>query len=61
MVNDKPGVFAKIAKVLGDNNVSIASVIQKHRLTPPVVPIFLRTHPVKEKYMNQAADELKKY
>ncbi|CEP77878.1 MAG: homoserine dehydrogenase [Defluviitoga tunisiensis] len=58
MVNDKPGVFAKIAKVLGDNNVSIASVIQKHRLTP-VVPIFLRTHPVKEKYMNQAADELK--
>ena len=45
MVNDKPGVFAKIAKVLGDNNVSIASVIQKHRLTP-VVPIFLRTHPV---------------
>lgn len=58
MVNDQPGVFAKIAKVLGDNNVSIASVIQKHRLTP-VVPIFLRTHPVKEKYMNQAADELK--
>ena len=58
MVNDKPGVFAEIAKVLGDNNVSIASVIQKHRLTP-VVPIFLRTHPVKEKYMNQAADELK--
>jgi homoserine dehydrogenase len=58
MVNDKPGVFAKIAKVLGDNNVSIASVIQKHRLTP-VVPIFLRTHPVKEKYLNQAADELK--
>lgn len=58
MVNDKPGVFAKIAKVLGDNNVSIASVIQKHRLTP-VVPIFLRTHPVKEKYLNQAASELK--
>jgi len=58
-VNDKPGVFAKIAKAFGDNEVSIASVIQKHRLNP-VVPIFLQTHPIKEKKLKKAIDSLKK-
>ncbi|PNR95849.1 homoserine dehydrogenase [Petrotoga sp. 9PWA.NaAc.5.4] len=57
-VNDKPGVFAKIATAFGDNKVSIASVIQKHRLTP-VVPIFLLTHPVAERYMKKAVETLK--
>jgi len=57
-VNDKPGVFAKIAKAFGDNEVSIASVIQKHRLNP-VVPIFLQTHPIKEKKMKKAIASLK--
>jgi len=56
-VNDKPGVFAKIAKVFGDNEVSIASVIQKHRLNP-VVPIFLQTHLIKEKKLKKAIDSL---
>jgi len=57
-VNDKPGVFAKIAKAFGDNEVSIASVIQKHRLNP-VVPIFLLTHLIEEKKMKKAIDSLK--
>ncbi|MDK2906668.1 MAG: homoserine dehydrogenase [Petrotoga sp.] len=57
-VNDIPGVFAKIAKAFGDNEVSIASVIQKHRLNP-VVPIFLLTHPIEEKKMKKAIDSLK--
>jgi len=56
-VNDKPGVFAKIAKVFGDNEVSIASVIQKHRLNP-VVPIFLQTHLIKERKLKKAIDSL---
>lgn len=58
-VNDKPGVFAKIAKVFGDNEVSIASVIQKNRLTP-VVPIFLLTHPIREKNLKDAIKSLEK-
>ncbi len=58
-VNDKPGVMAKVAKALGDNNVSLASVLQKHRLTP-VVPLILITHPVQEKNLNNALKKLNK-
>jgi len=57
-VNDKPGVMANLAKVLGDNKVSLASVLQKNRLKP-VVPLVLVTHPVKEKYLNKSLEELK--
>lgn len=57
-VNDKPGVMAKIAKVFGDNNVSLASVLQKQRLNP-VVPLVLITHSVLEKNLNKSLKELK--
>ncbi|MFW5976423.1 MAG: homoserine dehydrogenase [Bacillota bacterium] len=57
-VNDKPGVMAKVTKVLGDRKVSLASVLQKHRLSK-VVPLVLITHPVKEKYLNDSLKELK--
>ena len=36
---DKPGVLAKIAKVLGEKNISIASVIQKKESPQKAVPI----------------------
>jgi len=58
LVNDKPGVMAQVTKILGDNRVSLASVLQKNRLTP-VVPLVLITHPVKEKYINKSMIELK--
>lgn len=32
LVEDKPGVLAKIAETLGNNNVSIAQVVQKNRI-----------------------------
>lgn len=57
-VKDEPGVLARITKILGDNQVSLASVIQKHRLTP-IVPIVLVTHQVKEEYMQKSLVELK--
>lgn len=57
-VNDQPGVLAQITKVLGDNKVSLASVIQKHKLTP-VVPIILVTHRVKEEAVNKSLKLLK--
>ncbi|NLJ83556.1 MAG: homoserine dehydrogenase [Halanaerobiaceae bacterium] len=52
-VKDKPGVLAKIAEVLGKNQVSLASVIQKHRQNP-VVPIVLVTHQVKEENLQKS-------
>lgn len=57
-VNDKPGVLAQITRVLGDNEVSLAAVIQKHRLTT-VVPIVLITHQVKEKNMIKSLHQLR--
>ena len=47
-VYDRPGVLAQIARVLGDHNVSIASVIQ-HEPAPEqtgsgLVPLVLMTH-----------------
>lgn len=57
-VKDKPGVLAKITKILGDNQVSLASVIQKQRLNP-VVPIVLVTHKVKEENLQKSIKEFK--
>lgn len=58
LVNDKPGVMAEVTKILGNNQVSLASVLQKHRLSP-VVPLDLITHPVKEKDLNRSLKQLK--
>ncbi len=57
-VNDKPGVMARVTRVFGDRKVSLASVLQKHRLSK-IVPLVLITHPVKEKYINSSLSELK--
>ena len=51
---DKPGVLAKIAKVLGEKNISIASVIQKKESPQKAVPIVMLTHPSKEKNVSEA-------
>ena len=56
-VNDKPGVMAQIAKVFGDNNVSLASVLQRQKLNP-VVPLVLITHSVKEKDLYNSLEEI---
>lgn len=58
LVNDKPGVMSEVTEILGNNQVSLASVLQKHRLSP-VVPLDLITHPVKEKYLNKSLKQLK--
>src|SRR3972149_7450196 len=46
---DRPGVLSKIAGVLGDHDVSIASVIQKGRQVGGAVPVVMMTHEAKEK------------
>ncbi len=46
---DSPGVLSKISGILGDNNISIASVIQKGRRVGGAVPLVVLTHRAKEK------------
>jgi homoserine dehydrogenase len=46
---DSPGVLSKISGILGDNNISIASVIQKGRRVSGGVPLVVLTHRAKEK------------
>jgi len=57
-VEDKPGVMARIAKIFGDNNVSLASVLQKQK-DNPVVPLVFITHHVKEKDLKKSLNEIK--
>jgi homoserine dehydrogenase len=45
---DKPGVLSKISGILGDNEISISSVIQKGRKVNGSVPIVMLTHEAQE-------------
>jgi homoserine dehydrogenase len=47
-VVDKPKVLAPITAVLGDNNISIASVIQREKHAEDRVPVIILTHPALE-------------
>lgn len=55
---DKPGVLSKISGILGDNNISISSMIQKGRQVGGSVPIVMMTHEAKEKDVRKALDEI---
>lgn len=58
-IADSPGVLAQISKVLGDNLISIASVIQKETdKAAQAAEIVLMTHPAREAAMQQALGEL---
>lgn len=47
-VTDRPGVVADIARILGDENVSIASMIQRGRARDGKVPVIMTLHKAKE-------------
>jgi homoserine dehydrogenase len=52
---DKPGVLAQIARVLGDNDISIASAIQPESdEATQTAEIVIMTHPAREAAMQQA-------
>ncbi len=62
MAEDRPGVLARIASRLGNNDISILSVLQKE---PPEgsdagagVPIVITTHRAREGGMRKALDEI---
>jgi homoserine dehydrogenase len=60
-VADHPGVLAQIAKVLGDNNIGIASVIQKEAdASAQTAEIVIMTHPARELAMQEALGQTKK-
>jgi homoserine dehydrogenase len=56
---DKPGVFARVATILSEHEISIEAAIQKEPEAqapgqPAWVPIVILTHPVAEGVMNKA-------
>jgi homoserine dehydrogenase len=55
---DRPGVLSKISGILGKNDISIVSVIQKGRRIKGSVPIVMMTHEAKEKNVRQALKEI---
>jgi homoserine dehydrogenase len=57
-VKDKPGVLSHITKIFGDNNVSLASVLQKQK-NNPIVPLVFITHHVKEKNLKKSLAKIK--
>ena len=57
-VSDKPGVLASIAGVFGNHDVSLATVIQKHR-SENMAEIVVITDDVQEKHINDALQIIK--
>jgi homoserine dehydrogenase len=55
---DRPGVLSKISGILGNYNISIASVIQKGRKVGEAVPLVVLTHEAKERDVQKAIEEI---
>ncbi|MDO8444908.1 MAG: homoserine dehydrogenase [Deltaproteobacteria bacterium] len=55
---DRPGVLSKISGILGENNISISSMIQKGREIEGAVPIVMMTHEARERDVRKALDEI---
>jgi len=57
---DRPGVLAQISQVLGDNSISISSVIQKESdLAAQTAIIVIMTYPAEEKGIQKALKQLR--
>jgi len=57
-VVDRPGVLSRISGILGNLDISIASVIQKGREAGKPVSIYMLTHEAREKNMQKALQEI---
>ena len=58
MAQDRPGVLSRVTGILGNHDISIASVIQKGRATAEAVPVVLMTHEARERDMRGALAEI---
>jgi homoserine dehydrogenase len=54
MAQDRPGVLSRITGILGENDISIESVIQKGRGAQAAVPVVMMTHEARERDMRRA-------
>jgi homoserine dehydrogenase len=59
-VVDRPGVLAQIAGLLGDAQISIASVIQKELDVHNGAEIVIMTHEAREADLQSALDAVKR-
>jgi homoserine dehydrogenase len=53
---DQPGVFSKVAGVLGDRGISIKSVLQKGTNSEGLSPVVIMTHEAREADMDAALE-----
>ena len=58
MVLDRPGVFADVAAVLRDHDVSMESVLQRGRAPGEAVPVVMTIHETEEAAMQGALQEI---
>ncbi len=58
-LKDEPDVFAKVASILGENKISIASVVQKESHSDGYVPVVILTHKAKESEFETALEQIK--
>ncbi|MFQ6049209.1 MAG: homoserine dehydrogenase, partial [Phycisphaerae bacterium] len=63
MVDDRPGVMAKITRVLGDNEISLSAVVQHEtgqlQTQKNVVPVVVTTHMAREGDMRRALGQIR--
>jgi homoserine dehydrogenase len=58
MLLDKPGMLARVAQILGKNQIGIASVMQPEARKGEHVPVLIVTHDAKEKDFRAALQEI---
>ncbi|MCI0548800.1 MAG: homoserine dehydrogenase [Candidatus Rokubacteria bacterium] len=54
MAMDRPGVLAQVGGILGQHDISLASVLQKGRARAQAVPVVMMTHEARERDMRGA-------
>jgi homoserine dehydrogenase len=57
-VVDEPGVFARIAQILGDRNISISTCLQHESKSADRVPVVIMTHKARQGDMNLALADI---
>ncbi|MCX7886636.1 MAG: homoserine dehydrogenase [Verrucomicrobiae bacterium] len=56
-VEDRPGVLARISRILGDRQISIASVLQRESATN-IVPLIMMLHTAQDRPVREAVAEI---
>jgi len=57
-VMDRPGVFAQIARILGDREISILACLQHESRIPDSVPLVILTHRAPQGNMDRALQDM---